>query len=388
MLNRRILRIKAMQALYSLELSKESLVGVIEEELLHDYALDPAVHDFNDKPVFAARQKEISRVFQIKLDKTGDVTPETDLDSDIINNIDNAIETYTRQVEGEQRRIKRLMLDEADEIFNTYLKLLLIPGELAFIVRKELDNEKKSPYLNLYKHLEKSDIIQSLSTNADLVDQSISKKVSWKGEEDVLARWFKEIIRKDPQINEIYDSAVPNEHPHLDFLLYFYKQIVFKQETVEGFFIERDLHWSENKSILKSLILKTIKSYDPNTNQLELKTLSVNKEEDFDFFKKLFKQTVSRDEELEKIIEKKAKNWDISRIAKLDMIILKMALVEMLIFPSIPVKVTINEFIEISKLYSTPKSKQFINGILDVLANELTSDGVVKKSGRGLMDNK
>ena len=104
--------------------------------------------------------------------------------------------------------------------------------------------------------------------------------------------------------------------------------------------------------------------------------------------KKLFSQTVEKEYELEQIIGKKANNWDVSRMAVTDMIILKMALTEMMIFPSIPVKVTINEFIEISKNYSTPKSKQFVNGILDVLANELSSKGIIKKSGRGLIDNK
>ena len=95
-----------------------------------------------------------------------------------------------------------------------------------------------------------------------------------------------------------------------------------------------------------------------------------------------------KEKELDDIIAKYTKNWDISRVAITDRIILRMSLAEMMTFHSIPVKVTINEFIEISKNYSTPKSKQFINGILDVLSNELTSDGVIKKSGRGLIDNK
>jgi N utilization substance protein B len=91
---------------------------------------------------------------------------------------------------------------------------------------------------------------------------------------------------------------------------------------------------------------------------------------------------------LEKIIASKSKNWDVERIAAVDFIILKLALSELIKFPGIPIKVTINEYIEICKAYSTPKSKQYVNGILDVLSNELMRDGTVKKSGRGLLDNK
>ena len=91
---------------------------------------------------------------------------------------------------------------------------------------------------------------------------------------------------------------------------------------------------------------------------------------------------------LDELIASKTKNWDVDRIALTDLIILKIAFVEMMECPSIPLKVSINEAIEISKLYSTPKSKQFINGVLDVLSNELTSTGKVRKSGRGLIDNK
>ena len=94
------------------------------------------------------------------------------------------------------------------------------------------------------------------------------------------------------------------------------------------------------------------------------------------------------EEKYESLIAEKTKNWDIERIAATDKIIMEMAIAEMINFPSIPVKVTINEYIEVAKRYSTPKSKVFINGILDVIAGELENTGVIRKSGRGLIDNK
>ena len=104
--------------------------------------------------------------------------------------------------------------------------------------------------------------------------------------------------------------------------------------------------------------------------------------------KDIYDYTVDNEEEYEGIISNKSKNWEIDRVALTDKIILEMAVAEMINFPSIPIKVTINEYIELSKLYSTPKSKQFVNGILDVLSEELKKEGKIKKSGRGLLDNK
>ena len=115
--------------------------------------------------------------------------------------------------------------------------------------------------------------------------------------------------------------------------------------------------------------------------------LSANWQDDRDFAETLYKQTLADDAKSEKLIAESTQNWDVERVALLDKIILKMALCEMQLFRGIPVKVTINEYIEISKIYSTPKSKQFVNGVLDKLAQDLAASGDIRKSGRGLLDN-
>jgi N utilization substance protein B len=110
-----------------------------------------------------------------------------------------------------------------------------------------------------------------------------------------------------------------------------------------------------------------------------------SEEEVHEFIIQLFRKTVSSSEEYEKLISDRTKNWELERIALTDIILIKMALAELIHFPSIPVKVTMNEYIEISKSFSTPKSKLFINGILDKLAEELMKEGRIRKRGRGLM---
>ena len=116
--------------------------------------------------------------------------------------------------------------------------------------------------------------------------------------------------------------------------------------------------------------------------------MSLNWEDDKGFVEKLFLASSQLDKFYHQLIADHTKNWEVDRLPLTDRVILHMALAEMINFANIPIKVTINEYIELAKEYSTPKSRQFINGILDVLSKELVSTGKIKKSGRGLMDNK
>src|SRR5690606_8688477 len=126
----------------------------------------------------------------------------------------------------------------------------------------------------------------------------------------------------------------------------------------------------------------------PEPESFTLPEIAINWEEDKEFFQNIFNLSVESEDEYKDLIAVNTKNWDIERVASTDKIIITMALTEMAHFPSIPIKVSINEYIDISKTYSTPKSKQFVNGLLDVLAKELTESGKIRKSGRGLLDNK
>lgn len=150
------------------------------------------------------------------------------------------------------------------------------------------------------------------------------------------------------------------------------------------YFEENDLNWSLNKDVVKSMANKTFKI--EALEDLRLQPLALQWEDDKLFFEELFDYSVSEDKQLSAWIGDQTKNWESDRLAVADFIILKMALAEMVKFSSIPVKVSINEYIELAKNYSTPKSGQFINGILDVVSNRLVHEKVITKSGRGLID--
>ena len=166
-------------------------------------------------------------------------------------------------------------------------------------------------------------------------------------------------------------------------------EAVRKHSPVNELFEEKDLNWTENTKIIQSMVQNTLKLIQDNEeDEFELASLSKNWEEDCIFYQDLYRKNIEDAHKYEEIIASKSQNWDLSRLALIDKVILKMAICEMINFYSIPVKVSINEYIELSKIYSTVKSKQFINGLLDAISQELLQKRVIKKSGRGLLDNK
>ncbi len=391
MLNRRILRVKAMQALYSYFTAQESLKDVVRERLESNFYPDPAKDDFTEAHKFTARRKQASELFNSNLISRAIPLAE-EVTEDIREEVEEHINHYHQELSKEKRNIRNRMIGDIDDIKKLYFKMLALPIEIAHL---ELVEKDKSENAHIVKespwkwNFIKNPLIDKLTKYEDFTKTSIDLKISWQEDIDDLRGWYKEILKKDETLIAYQAKSDPTPEGHKEAILYFFKKIIFKNETLLDFLSEQDLHWSENKSVVKSLVVKTFQDYEEDLDPAyELKEVIKNAEDDLEFFETLFDQTLEEDDELYAMIEKKVKNWDISRVALTDLIILKMAITEMRHFHGIPVKVTINEFIEISKIYSTPKSKQFVNGILDVLVNELTSEGVIRKSGRGLIDNK
>ena len=387
MLNRRVLRVKAMQSLYSYFLMKASVCDLIEEELVAKYALDPALHDFSDCELFETKQNLIKTCFRNRfVDESSQRM--VALDKEDLQEVENSYLKYENLITVEVKSIRKNMMAERARLKKLYLKILLLPVSFAFVDKQDQDKIKSSPAKSAPSgNLSSNVLIAKIKEDPNLYEAAKKEEVEWETESDVVVQWYKNVLRLDEFMTRFQELKEPTQEQQLECVQYLYKKIIFKSEIIRDYFDQNDLRWNENKPIIRSMVLKTLKHFDFE-NLLELQPLSHNEDEDFEYLETLFTETMRRDYELEMIISKRAKNWDASRMAMTDLVILKMALAEMMTFPSIPIKVTINEYIEISKNYSTPRSKQFVNGILDVLANELSSEGIIKKSGRGLIDNK
>jgi len=377
-----------MQALYGYFTAVESIKEVKRNELREMHALDPAKHDFADKALFEARKKQAVQLFNQNILK-GKVENASGVDEEVVTNVNEVLGEFDSAIHQEGNNRKNEMMKEAQRLQDTYLKLLLFPIEVE--QREKLDSEKED---KAYIAKEKKEypfidnpIVHQLKSSEILQKEVARASISWDTEHQDIKTWYREQIRTAESLQHFFGGPKQEDTPDNDVVLELFKRVIFKNEAIASYLERSHLHWVENQPIVKSMVVKTIKALQDG-DDLELAELTKNGEDDFKFLERLFTDTLNKNEFLEEIIQSKTMNWDVDRIALTDRVILKVALVEMMNSPSIPVKVSINEAIEISKMYSTPKSKQFVNGVLDVLSNELTSSGKIRKSGRGLIDNK
>ncbi len=295
--------------------------------------------------------------------------------------VEDAFEAYHNNNKKDFNFIQKEMLSAAEKISNSYEMIMALLIKFSDLASGAFSN-KLDKYKNTNLH--KNQIINALKSEETFDDYN------WNMHRQDIVLWYKTVLIKTEELKAYGALTEPTLEEDKKLIGFIVKKIIFKNELIQLLLEEKDIRWQENKDIVKSMVTRTLKSIDKVGGkwELEVSLLSYDWEEDKEFFKNIFTLSVKNDEDYEQKIAEKTKNWDVNRLAIIDKAILKMALCEMINFPSIPVKVSINEYIEVSKKYSTPKSKQFINGLLDVMASELTKSGVIKKSGRGLIDNK
>lgn len=244
--------------------------------------------------------------------------------------------------------------------------------------------DKKSDHSNFIQN----GFIKALKKDMSLQSLLAKTNATWENDRTMVQGWFREIIKPDKIYITYCQESSPDEESEKKIIKHVLRRLILGDTSVNDYFSERNIRWSEDHDIVKSLADKTLKSWDGEKGTIQLQKLSMDWDDDLIFMNILFEKTTQIDPENKKLIAKNTKNWEVDRLPLTDRIILEMAITELLNFPSIPVKVSINEYIELTKHYSTPKSAKFVNGILDVIAKELVIDGKVKKSGRGLIDNK
>ncbi len=224
-------------------------------------------------------------------------------------------------------------------------------------------------------------LIENQSIKQDLEDRKID---TWTQNNDYILLLLAAIKASDLYKNYMSNRATTFQDDK-DFIIAIYEEVIAPNEKLYDYLEDKKLTWVDDIPVVNTEIVKQLRSItsEKDTN---FKVPKIYKDtEDKEYVSNLFRKTVLNEKELAQEYVDKTPNWDIDRIAEIDTIILKMAICEFLKFPSIPVKVTINEYLEIAKEYSTPKSSIFINGILDNLVKEFQLNGKLLKTGRGLM---
>ncbi|WP_246147087.1 transcription antitermination factor NusB [Seonamhaeicola marinus] len=285
---------------------------------------------------------------------------------------------------------QKFLLFSINNMYNLYL--LLISLLLEVKKRADVDLQKKQK-----KHLATKEdkdpnkkfvnnqLLKVLADNLRLKDHLDLYKINnWELDTEYIEIIFKDILNSDIY-KEYMQTRVSDFKEDKAFVIDIYKEIIAPNDKLYDYIEDKNLTWLDDLPTVNTTILKLLRKVKQTTDETHFTPKLFKEEEDKQFAIDLFKKTLLNRSALNTEIDKKTKNWDAERIADIDYILLQMAINELQNFPSIPVKVTINEYLEIAKEYSTPKSSIFINGILDKLVKEYTANGTLNKIGRGLM---
>jgi N utilization substance protein B len=226
--------------------------------------------------------------------------------------------------------------------------------------------------------------LRVLANSKNLKSETEELGMGWGNKRELLRNMFRDLVEDDEYTAYMASDERGYKHDR-DSLIRMFRKNLINQEAFQDMIEEESIFWIDDLDLASSMVIKTIKSIQEDDDEVELLQVWREDDDDKEFMEGLFAQTLAQGETNEVLIKEGAQNWELERIALTDRILMKMALAEAKEFPSIPLKVTLNEYIELSKYYSTEKSHGFINGILDQLFIKLVDSGDIKKTGRGLV---
>lgn len=230
----------------------------------------------------------------------------------------------------------------------------------------------------------RNQLIAQLQSNESLNKYLEQSKLSWVNEPELIKKLYLTLVDSD-FYKSYMTSAESSYLADKKFVEQVFTDIILQSEDLIQLLEEQSIYWNDDLDFVVSMIIKTFKKFKEYTREDQALLPMFKDEEDRQFVKDLFRKVVLNHDELKETVTKYTVNWDVERIAFIDELILEMAIGEFLYFPSIPTKVSLNEYIELSKYYSTKKSRNFINGILDKALKALKSEDKIIKAGRGLI---
>jgi len=283
----------------------------------------------------------------------------------------------------------KFLQNSANEMENLYLLLMALLTELHSLAVNQYEVAQKK-YLAtptdklLHQKMKDNELLSLIATNEMLQKAIAEAHINfWNIQEEYVRTLYKRIVESDTY--QAYSKQKASFEADKKFLIEIFEEFIAPDEGLYEYIEDYNLTWMDDFPIVNTFIVREFKNLRPNPPEKYFTPSLYNNSEEKDFLVDLLKKTALNDTKLKSFVEDKLTNWDKERVAVLDLIILKMAICEFLHFPSIPVKVTINEYLELAKEYSTAKSSLFINGVLNVVHKELSEKELIKKIGRGLL---
>lgn len=279
---------------------------------------------------------------------------------------------------------EKVLFFSLSKAYDLYNYLLLLMVEVTRYASKRLDaaKHKLAPTkedLNPNTKFVDNRFIAQLEVNRQLNEFASTQKKTWENETDFVKGFYEQILQSDIY-KEYMASETSSYEEDRELWRKIYKRIVFNNEKLDAVLEDQSLYWNDDKEIVDTFVLKTIKRFDPKNGDKQELLPEFKDEEDQDFARRLFRRSILNADYYRHLISENSKNWGLDRVAVMDVIIMQIALAEILSFPNIPINVSLNEYVEIAKLYSTPKSGGFINGTLDGIVNQLKKENKLTKN--------
>lgn len=271
-----------------------------------------------------------------------------------------------------------------EQTYSLYHLLLLLVPEITFLAQKRLDSAKNklmptSQELNPNTRFIDNAFAAQLADNEAFMDYVSENKISWTNHSSTVKNLYDALVNSDFFAEYM---ALPESSYEADRDLWrkFFKKCILENEDLLSSLEEMSIYWNDDLDIVVSFVQKTVKKFEQANGAKQALLPMFKDSEDRDFAKKLFRMSILNGVEYRALIDENTKNWEVDRIAFMDMVIMQLAIAELINFPNIPVNVTLNEYIEISKTYSTERSSTFINGVLDNIVSQLSKDNKLIKA--------
>lgn len=276
-------------------------------------------------------------------------------------------------------------LDKIHELYFHILALLIDLHHTALVMIDENKNKLRPNAEDLDPNLKfvKNTLLVSLSENKELREALTKRKISWQNDFDLVRKLFNE-IKNGQEYKDYLAQKETGVEADRDYIISLITNQLSENEVLLSIFEEKNIHWADDTFVAFNSVIRNLEDFN---GEFKLHSLLKDEKDDLDFMSVLFNKTILYHQQFEELIDKHTKNWELERIANMDRLLMEMALAEILYIPSVPVKASLNEYIDISKEYSTPNSKTFVNGVLDKIIAELKRDNKIVKSGRGLKES-
>jgi len=276
------------------------------------------------------------------------------------------------------------------DIYRLYLFELQALMELLKMAEDKIERNKNKKLptaadLQPNRRFVENRFLQWLSQNESFQKQREEHHVAFYDQHELLRPAFRQMEQSDYYQLYMSSPQQPDWQEDKKLIKIIYARLLTENEDLHQFYEEQSLHWADDLDAAQMMVAKTLKTFSDQSGPQSPLVRLIKNQSDLEFGQDLFRHAVSKWQAYDERIRQKARNWETERIALVDSILMKMAITEMVVFQEIPIKVTLNEYIELSKEYSTPKSSNFINGILDKIQAEMVAEGEIVKIGRGLL---